>query len=182
MILYISGFQSTRKQYIQDSIKNKFPDQDVVYYVLENVFSKDLSNVMAICDANKEDVFIIGHSTGGFLGLCCYMECKNVIAVHMINPAIDLLWSLDKNPNAGVILKEREMIAKWVHKIGRFYDEPVKPICLYQGIYDDRVDMDYNRKFISLNGGNVYEYEIGHRFDQSQFEIILKDIFKYIKF
>ena len=57
------------------------------------------------------------------------------------------------------------------------YFKSPSPVCLYQGMLDDRVDIPYNEKMMLALAGHVYRYpDLGHKFDQSGFRMTLRDV------
>jgi predicted esterase YcpF (UPF0227 family) len=176
MLLYISGFNSTPKPWIPVTLKEQLDQNEVVYYVLKNVLSEDLKNLREIITQSQDNLILIGHSTGGFLALTLLREFDKVIAAHCINPAFNLIDALDKNPDAINFLKERSLILEIMQANADYFKSP-SPVCLYQGMLDDRVDIPYNEKMMLALAGHVYRYpDLAHKFDQDGFRMILRDV------
>jgi predicted esterase YcpF (UPF0227 family) len=171
--LYISGFGSSYKPYIQPTLEEVFGGK-VTYYLLKNVFTVDLHNLVEIVNQTDGKIRIIGHSTGGFLALCLYrLHPDKVMEINAINPAFDLLYSLDRNEAAKDFLKERSIV-KANFKANDAYTKSDKfPVTLYQGREDDRVRIPYNVDFTERNGGQVHWFDFGHRFTEEQFRQVL---------
>jgi pimeloyl-ACP methyl ester carboxylesterase len=86
MLLYISGFNSTPKAFISN---NQSVD---VYYVIENDYAKDISQLGEIIRQHPNYIDITGHSTGGFYALTLKTIFPDQIRrLHLINPAMDLV-------------------------------------------------------------------------------------------
>lgn len=176
MILYISGLNSTYKPYIPAALNAVF-DQPTEYYVIQNVISADLARLQEII-APHHEVLAIGHSTGAFLALNLHRLHSKVRSVVMINPAINLLYSLDKNNPDHPILNERPLIADLIQQNEQFYfDGREHPIYCLQGRLDDRVDIDYNARFVqSAKGKMAFLEHLGHRFTEQEFGGLLGKI------
>jgi pimeloyl-ACP methyl ester carboxylesterase len=173
MILYISGLNSTYKPYIPAALSAVF-DQPTEYYVIQNVISADLARLQDIIAPHRE-VVVIGHSTGAFLALNLHRLHPKVRSVVMINPAIDLLYSLDKNNPDHPILNERSLIEEFIRANEQFYfDGQQHPVYCLQGRLDDRVDVAYNAHFVqSAQGEMTFLEHLGHRFDEQEFGDLL---------
>lgn len=197
MILYISGFGSSKKPYIQPILQSEFPTSKIEYYVLTNNFRVDLENLKEIVDASTEPITIIGHSTGGFHALCLYewifprkldmsiydakRNCK-IESIHLINPAINLLGVLSNNDDArNMLMLSHDIISECESKLNELFTSPKWPIAIYQGQLDDRVDMKFNSDFAKKNGISIQKYpHLGHRFDSQEFMELVKDISKNV--
>ena len=175
--LYISGFGSTPKPYIPTLLAERW-GEDSIYYVLQNVFSQDVAALDAICRSIPQPIRVIGHSTGGFLGLYLFTLHPNIAELHLINPAIDLLWSFEGNPLVADFLKERKMMETAFARITDQRRFPRFPLWVYQGKHDDRVHIDFNRVFTEKVSGHIQFYEMGHRFDEQELSSLLDDIAK----
>ena len=173
MILYISGLNSTYKPYIPAALNAVF-DQPTEYYVIQNVISADLARLQEII-APHQEVIAIGHSTGAFLALNLHRLHPKVRSVMMINPAIHLLYSLDKNNPDHPILNERPLIEELIRHNEQFYfDGREHPVYCAQGRLDDRVDVAYNAHFVqSAKGHMEYLEHLGHRFTEPEFGDLL---------
>ena len=172
--LYISGFGSSYKPYIQPALEEAFGGK-VTYYLLKNVFSDDLNNLIEIVNQTDSKIRLIGHSTGGFLALCLHrLFPEKVSEIHAINPAFDLLYSLDRNEEAKDFLKERPLVESNYKANEAFAQTNKFPLTLYQGREDDRVRIPYNVDFTEINGGKIVWFDFGHRFTEEQFTQILR--------
>jgi len=200
MILYISGFGSTKKSYIKPILQSEFPTSEIKYYVLTNDFTLDQENLKEIVDASSEPVTIIGHSTGGFHALSIYSwvlrsweigsnitiqeikrKCK-IESLHLINPAINLREVLTNNDAAkGMLGRASNLISNCGILINSLFSSPSWPIAIYQGQLDDRIDIKFNAKFAKKNGIIIQKYpHLGHRFDSQEFMMLIKDISKNV--
>lgn len=173
MLLYISGFNSTKKAFISN---NQSID---VYYVIENDYAKDISQLGEIIRQHPE-VDIAGHSTGGFYALTLKTIFPDQIRrLYLINPAMDLVKVLGKNPEpkAQEFLENgrTDMVAQYVrnHVFAKHPD-----VYLYQGLLDDRVDVQYNTLFVREENTFVYP-DMGHRFSEQEFLQIMRDILSH---
>lgn len=197
MILYISGFGSTKKSYIKPILQSEFPTSKIEYYVLTNNFIYDVENLQEILDDYDEPITIVGHSTGGFHALCLYAwifprkldmsvydakrNCK-IESLHLINPAINLSEVLSNNDAAKDMLTvAKSSILQCEESINTFFTEPSWPIAIYQGQLDDRIDTKFNTEFARKNGIVIQKYpHMGHRFDSQEFLELVKDISKNV--
>jgi pimeloyl-ACP methyl ester carboxylesterase len=171
MLLYISGFNSTPKAFISN---NQSVD---VYYVIENDYAKDISQLGEIIRQHPNYIDITGHSTGGFYALTLKTIFPDQIRrLHLINPAMDLVKILGNNPEpkAQEFLENgrTDMIAQHSrnHALSKNPD-----VFLYQGLLDDRVDVQYNTLFVREENTCVYP-DMGHRFSEQEFLQIMRDI------
>ncbi len=180
MILYISGYGSEYKQYIDDGL-NKLSNNNYIYYVIKNDFKADTEYLKDVVE-NNTDITIISHSTGGFYSLILYrLYTDKITSVHLINPAINLYDCMVKSNRYDLYLKSCKDILIDEHNKNLEYYNNINPINLYQGLKDDSVDLDYNFKFIKNVIGNIIKYDnLGHRFNENEFNIILKRILKRI--
>jgi predicted esterase YcpF (UPF0227 family) len=173
MILYISGLNSSYKSYIKTTLDSQFKT-DCSYYVIQGDFQVDMKKLLEIVDGVNE-VFVIGHSTGGFYGLTLFRMVSNVICVNLINPAIDLTWSINKNNPTNHF--DTHQINKVKNDNDLYYKDKVFPIYCYQGLDDDRVNVEYNRLFIKKCSGTIDLISaFGHRFSEIEFKTILSRI------
>lgn len=196
MILYISGFGSTKKSYIKPILQSEFPTSKIEYYVLTNDFALDLANLKEIVDISSEPVTILGHSTGGFHALSIYSwvlwsweiggntliqdtkrKCK-IESLHLINPAINLSEVLSNNDAAKEMVGlAGNLISNCEILINSIFSSPSWPIAIYQGQLDDRIDTKFNAEFAKKNGIIIQKYpHLGHRFDSQEFMMLVKDI------
>jgi pimeloyl-ACP methyl ester carboxylesterase len=172
--LYISGFGSSRKAYILPALEKVFGKR-VDYYLLKNIFTEDLEHLKAIVEQVQGDIRIIGHSTGGFLALSLYSAFPEKIReIHAINPAFDLLYSLDRHVDAKDFLKERPLVEQHFKEHAVLTEADGFTLKTYQGKLDDRVHMQYNLDFTLANNGAFVWLEIGHRFTEMEFSQILE--------
>lgn len=170
--LYISGLGSVYKPYITDSLRRRHGD-DFHYYVLQNVFSTDLAWLEDYC-RQAGPLQITGHSTGGFLGLHLLRHFANVQSLHLINPAIDLLWSLDRFPEAADFLKERPLIEETFDGIMAHFRGEGHPVTMIQGELDEVVHTAFNKDFMQRLGGHTTLLpDLGHRFDEPGYERLM---------
>lgn len=191
MILYISGFGSTRKSYIKPILQSEFPTSKIEYYVLTNNFIHDLENLREIVDQCQEPITIIGHSTGGFHALCLYewalpaattlsdaKRQSKIESIHLINPAINLIQVLSTNVDARTMLTfAGGIIDECETRISDCFTQPSWPIAIYQGELDDRIDMKFNSQFAKTNGISITKFpHLGHRFDSQEFLELIKAI------
>jgi pimeloyl-ACP methyl ester carboxylesterase len=180
MVLYVSGLGSMYKPFIADHLLQRFGRKHH-YYILKNKISTDLAFLESICAAEKK-VHFIGHSTGGFLGLYLMKKFSNIDSLHLINPAIDLLWSLDRIPAAAPILEERKLIAEIFQDITTNYQDGPYPIFMVQGLLDEIVHVDFNRHFIQPRGHGFYWPTLDHRFDEHQFKMLMDTFQKHFNY
>lgn len=198
MILYISGFGSTKKSYIKPILQSEFPTSKIEYYVLTNDLVADVDALSHIIESTNEPITIIGHSTGGFYALCLYdwmlwsllkvdetvdsvqdvkRKCK-IESLHLINPAINLSEVLSNNDAAKEMLSMcGSKIPLLENSINFTFSSPSWPIAIYQGQLDDRIDTKFNAEFAKKNGIVIQKYpHLGHRFDSQEFMMLVKDI------
>ena len=197
MILYISGFGSTKKSYIKPILQSEFPTSKIEYYVLTNKFRIDLENLKMIIDNSTEPITIIGHSTGGFHALCLYewafprkldmsvydaKRNSKIESIHLINPAINLIAVLSNNDDArNMLMASHDIISECETRINELFTAPSWPIAIYQGQLDDRIDTKFNTEFARKNGIVIQKYpHMGHRFDSQEFLELVKDISKNV--
>jgi pimeloyl-ACP methyl ester carboxylesterase len=170
--LYISGLGSVYKPYITDSLRRRF-GADFHYYVLQNVFSTDLAYLEDYC-RQAGPLQVTGHSTGGFLGLHLLRHFSNVQSLHLINPAIDLLWSLDQFPEAADFLKERPLMEEAFAGIMAHFRGEGHPVTMIQGELDEVVHTAFNKDFMQRLGGHTTLLpDLGHRFDEAGYERLM---------
>lgn len=201
MILYISGFGSTKKFYIKPILQSEFPTSKIEYYVLTNDFAADTDALSHIIVSTSEPITIIGHSTGGFYALSLYdwvlwafkvdenvdslhdakRNCK-IESLHLINPAINLSTVLSNNDAAKEMLSvHKSGLSNLENSINYTFSEPSWPIAIYQGQLDDRIDTKFNAEFAKKNGIVIQKYpHMGHRFDSQEFLELVKDISKNV--
>lgn len=174
MILYISGLNSTYKPYIQDILDVKF-QTNCTYYIITGNYDTDMTNLYSIIN-NHSEVFIIGHSTGAFYALNLYRTNANIIGLNLINPAIDLLWSLNKNHPDHPLINSN--VSEAILLNDKFFKNKVFPIYCYQGLNDDRVHVEYTKNFIKNASGTIDLIpNRTHRFSREEFEMIIDRIF-----
>lgn len=179
MILYISGYNSTRKEWILEDLTKYFPDEFINYYVLSGDYDTDITTISEIISNAKMPVYIIGHSTGGFWALSMYRMFKDkVIGIHCINPALDIIDAMRKI-NGTYLSSIDRLYAEYSKNIDIAYKEKI-PICIYQSINDEIVDINFNKTYCLLCAGHLFDYTFGHRFDQTIFNELLKKIKEYI--
>ena len=171
MVLYVSGLGSLYKPFIAAHLLKRF-GRNHHYYILKNKISTDLAFLESICAAERK-IHLIGHSTGGFLGLYLMKKFSNIESAHLINPAIDLLWTLDRIPEAASVLAERRLISQMFHDITTHYKDGPYPIFMVQGLLDEIVHVDFNKHFIQHRGHGFYWPTLDHRFDELQFEMLM---------
>lgn len=174
MLLYISGFNSTPKAFISD---NQSVD---VYYVIENNYAKDISRLGEVIRQHPNQIDIAGHSTGGFYALALKTIFPDQIRrLHLINPAMDLVKILGNNPEpkAQEFLENgrTDMVAQYVKNESL---SKAPDVFLYQGLLDDRVDVQYNTLFAREENTCVYP-DMGHRFSEQEFLQIMRDILSH---
>lgn len=174
MLLYISGFNSTPKAFISN---NQSVD---VYYVIENDYAKDISRLGEIIRQHPNHIDIAGHSTGGFYALTLKTIFPDQIRrLHLINPAMDLVKILGNNsePKAQEFLENgrTDMVAQY-NRNRILSKNP--DVFLYQGLLDDRVDVQYNTLFVREENTCIYP-DMGHRFSEQEFLQIMGDILSH---